>query len=126
MSQLSRLTQQSASASEELAATSEELSGQAMQLQQTMGFFKVGSAEPEQEAPAKVVRLSKRGAPARSGHKRLSAPQPTVEHDTADFEITDRANGEDRGANANGLERLGKIKGLDRINNAAEQHFERF
>ena len=39
MSQLSRITQQNASASEELAATAEEMSGQAEQLQQLMGFF---------------------------------------------------------------------------------------
>ncbi|MCX7195666.1 MAG: hypothetical protein NTV37_07240, partial [Proteobacteria bacterium] len=36
-------TQQNASASEELAATAEEMSGQAEQLQQTMGFFKVAT-----------------------------------------------------------------------------------
>jgi methyl-accepting chemotaxis protein len=40
MGQLSKATQQNASASEELAATSEELSGQAEQLQQAIGFFK--------------------------------------------------------------------------------------
>ncbi|MFG6466186.1 PAS domain-containing methyl-accepting chemotaxis protein [Roseateles sp. BYS87W] len=39
MGQLSKATQQNASASEELAATSEELSGQAGQLQQSMAFF---------------------------------------------------------------------------------------
>jgi methyl-accepting chemotaxis protein len=36
MGQLSKATQQNASASEELAATSEELSGQAEQLQQSV------------------------------------------------------------------------------------------
>jgi len=41
MSQLSQITQQNASASEELAATAEEMSGQAQQLQQTIDFFKV-------------------------------------------------------------------------------------
>ncbi|MDE2419312.1 MAG: CZB domain-containing protein, partial [Burkholderiales bacterium] len=40
--QLSKATQQNASASEELAATSEELSGQAEQLQQTVAFFNLG------------------------------------------------------------------------------------
>lgn len=40
MVQLSRATQQNASASEELAATSEELSGQAEQLQESIAFFK--------------------------------------------------------------------------------------
>jgi len=43
MSQLNQITQQNASASEELAATAEEMSGQAEQLQQSMAFFKVES-----------------------------------------------------------------------------------
>jgi methyl-accepting chemotaxis protein len=43
MGQLSKATQQNASASEELAATSEELSGQAKQLQDSIAFFNVGS-----------------------------------------------------------------------------------
>jgi methyl-accepting chemotaxis protein len=44
MGQLSKATQQNASASEQLAATSEELSGQAEQLQQSIGFFNIGQA----------------------------------------------------------------------------------
>ena len=44
MSQLNQITQQNASASEELAATAEEMSGQATQLQSLMAFFKVGGA----------------------------------------------------------------------------------
>jgi methyl-accepting chemotaxis protein len=64
MSQLSRLTQQNASASEELAATSAEMSGQAQKLQHTMGFFKVGNAEPvRREERSNASRLSKRAAP---------------------------------------------------------------
>jgi methyl-accepting chemotaxis protein len=39
--QLDKAAQQNASGSEQLAATAEELSGQAMQLQQVMSFFKV-------------------------------------------------------------------------------------
>jgi methyl-accepting chemotaxis protein len=39
MSQLSQITQQNASASEELAATAEEMSGQAVNLQELMAFF---------------------------------------------------------------------------------------
>jgi methyl-accepting chemotaxis protein len=42
MGQLSKATQQNASASEVLAATSEELSGQAEQLQQSIAFFNIG------------------------------------------------------------------------------------
>jgi len=40
MTQLDTATQQNASASEELAATSEEMSGQAAQLQEAVSFFK--------------------------------------------------------------------------------------
>lgn len=43
MSQMSQITQQNASASEELAATSEEVHNQAYLLQQVMGFFKGGN-----------------------------------------------------------------------------------
>ncbi|MBR0566955.1 nitrate- and nitrite sensing domain-containing protein [Azoarcus sp. L1K30] len=43
MGQLNRTTQMNASASEELAATAEELGGQAGQLQETMAFFTVES-----------------------------------------------------------------------------------
>jgi aerotaxis receptor len=39
--QLNQLTQQNASASEELATTAEDMSGQARKLQQLMGFFRV-------------------------------------------------------------------------------------
>jgi methyl-accepting chemotaxis protein len=38
---LNKATQQNASASEELAATSEEMGGQAAQLQELMEFFKI-------------------------------------------------------------------------------------
>ncbi|WP_435627181.1 methyl-accepting chemotaxis protein [Candidatus Ferrigenium straubiae] len=41
MEQLNQITQQNASSSEELAATAEEMSGQATQLQNLMAFFKV-------------------------------------------------------------------------------------
>ena len=50
MGQLSKATQQNASASEELAATSEEMSGQAEQLQQVIGFFNLGEPAPKQIA----------------------------------------------------------------------------
>ena len=52
MSQLSRITQQNASASGELAATAKEMSGQAEQLQQLMGFFTLaGHAAGERSDP---------------------------------------------------------------------------
>ncbi|WBY00220.1 methyl-accepting chemotaxis protein [Ramlibacter tataouinensis] len=50
MGQLSQITQQNASAAEQLAATSEEMSGQAQALQQLIGFFRV----EERTAPPPV------------------------------------------------------------------------
>jgi methyl-accepting chemotaxis protein len=44
MSQINQITQQNASSSEELAATSEEMSGQALQLQELMEFFTVSGS----------------------------------------------------------------------------------
>ena len=71
--QLSKATQQNASASEELAATSEELSGQAEQLQQSIAFFNIGD-----DAPAVPDRHAQRETNTRSAPKpaapRLSAP----------------------------------------------------
>jgi methyl-accepting chemotaxis protein len=61
MSQMNQITQQNASASEELAATAEEMTGQVEQLQNLMAFFKinnevvmrVSSQKPEQYNQAK-------------------------------------------------------------------------
>ena len=67
MGQLSQATQQNASASEELAATSEELSGQAEQLQQSVAFFKTGTAASKvrsRHEPAAIERRS--AAPQRT------------------------------------------------------------
>ena len=58
MGQLSKATQQNASASEELAATSEELSGQAEQLQQSIAFFKTG--EKVSRAPSRPALTTER------------------------------------------------------------------
>ena len=51
MVQLNQITQQNASSSEELAATAEEMSGQAEQLQQLMAFFKVEGTDMPHIAP---------------------------------------------------------------------------
>jgi methyl-accepting chemotaxis protein len=67
MGQLSKATQQNASASEELAATSEELSGQAEQLQQSVSFFSTGDDAPK-------VR-SRHAAPAVPERRTASAPR---------------------------------------------------
>ncbi|WBY00222.1 methyl-accepting chemotaxis protein [Ramlibacter tataouinensis] len=60
MGQLSQITQQNASAAEQLAATSEEMSGQAQALQQLIGFFRV-----EDGGPAPAPRSADHPAPAR-------------------------------------------------------------
>jgi methyl-accepting chemotaxis protein len=69
MGQLSKATQQNASASEELAATSEELSGQAEQLQQSVAFFKTDEAGP-------AVVGTRRGLPG--AERRVNAPRLTA------------------------------------------------
>jgi methyl-accepting chemotaxis protein len=70
MGQLNQITQQNASASEELAATAEEMSGQAMQLQELMAFFKVdASATPTARAPTAARAAPKKAA---SQHKALT------------------------------------------------------
>ena len=45
MNQMSQITQQNASASEELAATAEEMTAQSEQLQNLMSFFKIKSGD---------------------------------------------------------------------------------
>ena len=50
MSQLNQVSQQSANASEELAATADRMGGQAAQLQQLMTFFKVDAQRNERRA----------------------------------------------------------------------------
>ena len=75
ISQLSQITQQNASASEELAATAEEMSGQAGALQELMGFFTLaGNGQHRQATPSVTVRplaktnnASPNAAPKKSG-----------------------------------------------------------
>ncbi|MDD5249758.1 MAG: methyl-accepting chemotaxis protein [Rhodocyclaceae bacterium] len=58
MVQLNTITQQNASASEELAATAEEMSGQAGNLQQLMAFFTIaGGQDHEAAARQSVAKL---------------------------------------------------------------------
>jgi methyl-accepting chemotaxis protein len=78
MSQLSQITQQNASSSEELASTAEEMSDSAEQLQQLVGFFNVGD--------------SGASATVRTGASRAPKPKVAVAmastshlHDEADF-----------------------------------------
>jgi methyl-accepting chemotaxis protein len=64
MGQLSKATQQNASASEELAATSEELSGQAEQLQQAIAFFHSAGGDAGRRTVVDFDGGARRRAPA--------------------------------------------------------------
>jgi methyl-accepting chemotaxis protein len=78
MSQLSQITQQNASASEELAATSEEMSGQAANLQELMAFFTVSNGSKHtRHAEVKHIAVAKASAsrPAKSAVKKTASTQ---------------------------------------------------
>ncbi|PXF31874.1 histidine kinase [Pokkaliibacter plantistimulans] len=81
MTQLSNITQQSASASEELAATAEEMSGQAEQLQQLMNFFRVSG----------MASASSSGPLRKSGSKR--AAKREIEEDDSMLESSTMSDG---------------------------------
>ena len=114
MSQLSRLTQQNASASEELAATSQEMSGQAQQLQQTMAFFKVSDGAAARDEAVVVAPVSKRSPAKRSGVP-VRGPAPFAADGAVEREEAHASE-----------ERHSKANGFDRSSKHAEQHFERF
>ena len=75
MSQLNQITQQNASASEELAATAKEMTGQAGNLQQLMAFFTVGGSGHKQVAKTVIARARAASAVA----KVAAAARSTVE-----------------------------------------------
>lgn len=89
--QLSHTTQLNAASSEELAATAEEMSGQAAQLQQTMSFFAFGKADrgnvtalarkrAPQAAPLKPRGVHLAAAPA---PRQVAQAEPDEEHFSA-------------------------------------------
>ncbi len=80
VSQLDQVAQQSAASSEELASTAEEMSSQAMQLIDTVGFFKVDGTTRRSQAQASGAEKSRSSAPE---HK-PSAMRP--HHHDKDFE----------------------------------------
>ncbi|HET7839407.1 MAG TPA: methyl-accepting chemotaxis protein, partial [Rectinemataceae bacterium] len=71
--QLDSVIQQNSASSEELASSAEELSGQAVALQDTMAFFKLGG---EGEAP--VQRAAPKAVPARAQVPSPAKPAPRV------------------------------------------------
>ncbi len=68
--------QQNASASEELAATAEELGGQAAQLQELMTFFRL--AESSQRGPARRPAPQAGATTARARRRRRLPPNPSA------------------------------------------------
>ena len=91
MAQLNQITQQNASSSEELAATAEEMSGQAEQLQQLVGFFKVESGRAEAPAPERRNNAGKRskGGIVQAMVKPLKGaamPAPALQMDEGSFQ----------------------------------------
>ena len=76
MGHLSKATQQNAAASEELAATSEVLSGQAAQLQQSVAFFNTGEDGAQNTAKIAPAR-SPAPADRRNQPVPLLTPRPT-------------------------------------------------
>jgi len=90
MGQLNQLTQQNASASEELAATAEEMSGQAVQLQQLMEFFRLARTETR-DKPAKSTPSArypdKPALSARHGGTFVPAPRPAETYAMAPHEF---------------------------------------
>lgn len=75
LQQLDQVTQQNSSASEELSSTSEELASQAVQLQESIAFFKVNRQHASERRKKHVESTSSpQPAPSKS-HDKISAPQ---------------------------------------------------
>jgi methyl-accepting chemotaxis protein len=92
LSQLDKVIQQNASAAEELAAMSEELTGQSSSMQETVSFFKLGAAHAK---PQKTARKQAEASPApaagekdqpRARRTRAIVPSPAADRDDRDFE----------------------------------------
>lgn len=88
VAQMSETTQRNAASSEELAGTSEELSGHATQLQQTISFFKIGSASTRSAAhdrsaqSRRTVQITAGGSKAKASG---AAPPATGEINESKF-----------------------------------------
>ncbi|MGE5467578.1 MAG: methyl-accepting chemotaxis protein [Ignavibacteria bacterium] len=76
MSQLSQITQQNASASEELAATAEEMSGQATNLQHLMSFFTISDSTTGHQAAQVIARVAGKASKTAKQPALTAAPPP--------------------------------------------------
>ncbi|HLD65833.1 MAG TPA: methyl-accepting chemotaxis protein [Pseudomonas sp.] len=81
VTQLAQTTQVNASASEELSSTSEEMSGQAMQLQEMIQFFRLPDGAAHGAAPA---RKTGRGAGQTHGPRTQASPRRALPDDSID------------------------------------------
>ncbi|KAF0813947.1 Methyl-accepting chemotaxis protein I [Andreprevotia sp. IGB-42] len=72
VSQLAQTTQMNASASEELSSTSEEMSAQAIQLQEMIRFFRVANGHHGGGGTRRVAAAAPRKAPPGNARKRAS------------------------------------------------------
>jgi methyl-accepting chemotaxis protein len=73
--QFDSVVQQNSAASEQLAASAEELSGQATALQDSIAFFKLTKTKPEgsEASPAPVRKQTSMGAVARTSRNPMDA-----------------------------------------------------
>jgi methyl-accepting chemotaxis protein len=91
MIQLDTVIQTNASASEEMASMSEEFSGQAQQLAQTVGFFKMASGDAA-KAQAAAPATAAPKAPAAKGKAAKAAPSGPVSRAIAP--VPDKSDGD--------------------------------
>jgi len=83
VTQLDQMTQQNAALVEESAAAAESLKGQAQQLAQMVGMFRLGNetgfgAGAASHAPAKAASAKPASKPAASKPAAVSAPRPSA------------------------------------------------
>ncbi|MER2544059.1 MAG: hypothetical protein ABTS16_11535, partial [Candidatus Accumulibacter phosphatis] len=74
-----------ASASEELAATAEELGSQAAQLQELMTFFRLAEADRHATTARRAAPAARQATPARSRAPARVATEAAAEHDFERF-----------------------------------------
>lgn len=84
ITELSRTTQTNASASEELTATAEEMSAQALQLKSVMGFFRTERSLAEQHYQARGNFRPRRNAPAPADTRTTRAKRDLDDDDLND------------------------------------------
>ncbi len=116
--QLDQVIQQNASATEEMASTSEELASQAVQLQETIGFFRVGDNGRSGKVAAKHAVQTVQVKPQVKGPVKKAASQVHQPEPRA-MKVTVPKGGNGNGRTHGVALHLGDGDGLD-------EEFERF